>query len=169
MTKLTFVSQLEDTAEYEALLREYYVNVLRVAEKAGLPKLSATDLAAESIDHIDEALPPEGRLLLANADDGTLIGCGMLRRIRPDAVELKRVFVRPEAQGQKLGVKILRTLLSEAESMGCSGLYADTVKGNDAMTRICEYLGFEYIDRYAENANPVAYAPFLVFMRYSFT
>ena len=32
------------------------------------------------------------------------MGCGVLRRIRPDAVEMKRMFVRPESQGQVLAV-----------------------------------------------------------------
>lgn len=165
MINLSFTSSLDDPDAYEALLCDYYRVVLRVAEKADFPKLSAEEIAADSMEQIDEALPPDGRLLLATTEDGTLVGCGMLRSIRQDAVELKRVFVRPEAQGQRLGQRLVKCLLSEARSMGCTALYADTVKGNTPMTNLCENLGFEYIDRYPENANPPEYEPYLVFMR----
>ncbi|WP_371933321.1 GNAT family N-acetyltransferase, partial [Ruegeria discodermiae] len=51
-------------------------------------------------------LPPDGRLALARGQDRHLVGCGAMRRIRQDAVEMKRMFVRPEVQGQGLGRRL---------------------------------------------------------------
>ncbi|WP_410482398.1 GNAT family N-acetyltransferase [Ovoidimarina sediminis] len=73
-------------------------------------------------------LPPKGRLAIARAVDGRLLGCGSLRRIRSDAVEMKRMFVRPEAQGQGLGKGLFDMRLEEARNMGCRAVYADTAK-----------------------------------------
>ena len=40
-------------------------------------------------DTPEELLPPRHRLLLAHTFEGTLVGCGSLRRIRDDAAEMK--------------------------------------------------------------------------------
>jgi GNAT superfamily N-acetyltransferase len=95
-----------------------------------------------------------------------LIGCGVIRKIRPDAAELKRMYVRPDAQGLGLGRQLFEMRISEARDMGCTVLYADTVKGNTAMLTMYEKYGFKYIPRYAENANPAELAPYLVFLEH---
>ena len=169
MIELSFVSELENPNALKALLYEYYCALTPVAEEAGFPEYSPDEVASEFMLHSDEVLPPNGRLLLASDSNGRIVGCGMLRFIRPDAVELKRVFVRPEAQRQKLGRKLVEALLAEARKTGCSALYADTIKGNTAMTNLCESLGFTYIDRYPENAHPPEYEAYIVYMRYQFT
>jgi GNAT superfamily N-acetyltransferase len=119
-----------------------------------------------SIEHLDEMLPPNGRLALARSQDGRLMGCGALRQIRPDAVEMKRMFVRPEAQGHGLGRRLFEMRIAEAKKMGCRAIYADTVKGNRSMLSMYEKFGFQYIPRYPENANLPEHAPFMVFLEY---
>lgn len=164
----TFVSDVADLPEFEELLLDYYRDVLQIAEAAGLPKLSPDDLVTASIDHLDEMLPPKGRLVLARGADGQLLGCGTLRRIRPDAVEMKRIFVRPEARGQKLGQRLFDMRIHEARAMGCRTIFADTAKGNRPMLSMYERFGFRYVPRYPENANPADFEPYLVYLRYDF-
>ena len=168
MTTLIFISRLEDPAKFQQLLHDYYVNVLRVAEAAGVPKLSAEDLSAGAIASMEDVLPPRGRTLIAIDENERYIGCGQLRRVRDDAVEMKRMFVRPEVQGSGLGRRLFEMRLEEARSMGMAEVYADTAKGNRAMLNMYEKYGFEYISRYPENANPLEYEPFLVYLRYRF-
>ncbi|MCR9109263.1 GNAT family N-acetyltransferase [Marivita sp. XM-24bin2] len=163
---VSFVSKVTDVAEFEDLLLDYYRNVLKVFEAAGGPVLAPQDMVDSSIEHLDEMLPPEGRLALARSQNGRLMGCGALRKIRPDAVEMKRMFVRPEAQGQGLGRKLFEMRIAEAKDMGCSAIYADTARGNRPMLSMYEKYGFQYIPRYTENANPPEFAPFLVFLEY---
>ena len=163
---VSFVSEVTDVAAFEELLLDYYRVVLKVLEVAGGPVLAPQDMVDSSIEHLDEMLPPEGRLALARSQDGRLVGCGALRRIRPDAVEMKRLFVRPEVQGQGLGRKLFEMRIAEARDMGCKAIYADTARGNRPMLSMYEKYGFQYIPRYAENANPPEFEPFLVFLEY---
>ena len=152
MIEVSFVSEVKNLSEFEELLFEYYSDVLQIAEAAGLPKLAPEDLVQSSVDHLDEMLPPNGRLL----------GCGTLRRIRSDAVEMKRMFVRPEARGNGLGQRLFEMRIEEARKMGCRAVYADTAKGNRPMLSMYERFGFHYIQRYPENANPIEFEPYLV-------
>lgn len=163
---VSFVPEVPDLAAFEDLLVDYYGVVLKTLEAAGGPKLSPVEMARDSIETIDKMLPPKGRLALATDATGRLIGCGALLQIRPDAVEMKRMFVRPEAQGTGLGRTLFEMRLAEARAMGCTTVYADTARGNRAMLAMYERYGFRYIDRYAENANPPDMAPYLVFLEY---
>ena len=165
---ISFVSQVDDLPAFRDLLCDYYTDVLRVAEAAGLPKLDPQDLVNSSIDHLDEMLPPQGRLLIARDTTGRMVGCGTLRRIRPDAVEMKRMYVRPEARRKGLARQLFEMRIAEARKMGCSAVYADTAKGNRPMLEMYEAFGFHYIPRYPENANPAEFEPFLVYLEYRF-
>ena len=166
--EISFVSEVPDLREFEALLLDYYTDVLKVAEAAGLRRLVPQDLVDGSIAHLDEMLPPDGRLALARNENGGLVGCGTLRRIRPDAVEMKRMFVRPEARGHKVGQRLFEMRIAEARRMGCRAIYADTAKGNRPMLSMYERYGFRYISRYPENANPADFDPYLVYLVYEF-
>jgi len=163
---LKFVSALPDPAAFEALMRDYYQIMLDKLTKVGGPAPSPADLAADTMAHIDDLLPPNGRMLLATSDDGTLMGCGVIRQIRPDAGELKRMYVRPEAQGLGLGRQLFEMRIAEARKMGLSSLYADTIAGNTSMLSMYEKYGFKYISRYPENANPPELDPYLVYLEY---
>ena len=165
--EVSFVPEVTNLSEFEALLLEYYSDVLQIAEAAGVPKLAPEDLVQSSVDHLDEMLPPNGRLALARGADGRLLGCGTLRRIRHDAVEMKRMFVRSEARGKGLGQRLFEMRIEEARKMGCRAVYADTAKGNRPMLSMYERFGFQYIPRYPENANPMEFEPYLVYLEYS--
>lgn len=166
--EISFVSEVRNIPAFRDLLTDYYENVLKSFEAAGGPVLVPEELADSSIEHLDELLPPVGRLVLAQSTDGQLLGCGTLRRIRPDAVEMKRMFVRPEAQGQGLGRCLFEMRIEEARKMGCRAVYADTARGNRPMLAMYEKFGFHYIQRYPENANPPEFEPYLVFLEYRF-
>lgn len=163
---IAFVSRLPDPDAFKALLFDYYTDVLQAAERAGLKDLSPGDMAADSMNHLHEMLPPNGRLALATSTRGHLVGCGALRRIRPDAVEMKRMYVRPEARRQGVAQRLFEMRLDEARAMGCVAVYADTAKGNRPMLSMYERYGFQYIPRYPENANPVEFEPHLVYLEY---
>lgn len=164
--KLEFVSELHDPKAFETLMREYYQVMVDKLIDVGGPAFSPVDLATDTMAHLDEFAPPNGRILLATQGDGTLLGCGVLRKIRPDAAELKRMYIRPGAQGLGLGRRLFEMRIAEARTMGCKFLYADTVKGNRAMLSIYEKYGFRYIERYPENANGPDLEPYLVYLEH---
>lgn len=161
---LKFVTTLPAPAAFESLMREYYQIMGEKLVNAGGPQLSAQGMAKDTIAHMDELLPPSGRTLLATREDGALVGCGVIRTIRDDAAELKRMYVRPDAQGMGLGRQLFELRIAEARKMGCKFAYADTVRGNTAMLSMYEAFGFKYISRYSENANPAELDPYLVYL-----
>ena len=163
--RLEFVTSPPDLPAFETLMRAYFEIITMMLTDAGGPTYSPEKLAADTVAHLGDLAPPEGRLLLATRDDGALMGCGAIRRIRPDAAEFKRMFVRPEAQGLGLGRRLFEMRIAEARSMGCTKLYADTVKGNAAMLSMYEKFGFSYVPRYPENANIPELEPWLVYLR----
>ena len=161
--QLEFVETIPDG--YRDLLIAYLTGILPVFEAVSGIEIDPVEMADATLAEPANLLPPKNRLLVAYDDAGTLVGCGSLRRIRDDACEMKRMFVAPEQRGTGLGRKLFEERINEARRMGLSWVYADTVKGNRAMLNLYEKSGFDYIDRYPENANPTEYAPHLVFLR----
>jgi GNAT superfamily N-acetyltransferase len=164
-TKLEFVASLPDPAAFEIMIKEYWHYMAGILVDAGGPSFLAEDLTADTMANMESSAPPTGRILLAATDSGELLGCGFIRQIRPDAAEFKRMYVRPKARGLGLGRHLFEYRVEEARRMGCSTLYADTIKGNTAMLSMYEKFGFSYIPRYPENANGPELEPFLVYLK----
>lgn len=75
------------------------------------------------------------------------------------------MYVRPKARGLGLGKLLFEHRLNEAREMGCTTIYADTVKGNTPMLSMYDKFGFSYIPRYPENANGLELATYLVYLK----
>jgi len=162
---VTSVSEVPDRNALDAMLHVYMDGMLDKLVATGGPRLRSADVLAGLWDDIDAYLPPTGRLVLAHDADGVLAGCGFMRQVRPDAGELKRLYVRPEARGQSLGRRLVLARLDAAREMGWKTLLVDTVKGNTAMLTLYRDLGFRSIGRYPENANRPDYAPHMEFLQ----
>ena len=107
----------------------------------------------------DYALP-SGRLLLALADDGEAAGCVALRDIGNGVCEMKRLFVRPNFRGQRLGWQLAEMILAEARAIGYQHIRLDTLPGKmDRAIAMYRTLGFKDIAAYYNN--PVAGAAFM--------
>lgn len=166
---ISSVSEVKDRSALNNLLLEYYGVVLRKFAAAGGPAgYTPEDLLASFWPNLHKFLPPTGRLVLVHNDMERLVGCGTLQRVRPDAGELKRLYVRPEANGHGLGRKIVDIRLKAARDMGWKTLLVNAVRGNQDMLRIYESIGFQYIDRYPECSDPVEADPYFIYMQYDF-
>jgi GNAT superfamily N-acetyltransferase len=166
---ISSVSEVNDRAALNDLLFEYYGVTLRKFEAAGGPAgYTPEDLMASFWPSLHKFFPPTGRLVLVHDEMERLVGCGTLQQARPDAGELKRLYVRPEASGHGLGRKIVDVRLKAARDMGWKTLLVNAVRGNQDMLRIYESIGFRYIDRYPECSDPVEAAPWQIFMQYDF-
>ena len=104
--------------------------------------------------------PSSGRLLLALDDAGRAAGCAALRDLGNGVCEMKRLFVRPEYRGQRLGWQLAEMILNDARSIGYERIRLDTLPGKmDRAIAMYRVLGFKDIEPYYHN--PVASATFM--------
>ena len=101
---------------------------------------------------------PKGRLLLAE-DEGEVVGCVAMRPLEGAVCEMKRLYVRPEARGLRLGRLLAERLLAQARGIGYRRICLDTLPTMLSAQRLYESLGFEPIAPYVHN--PVPGAKFL--------
>jgi ribosomal protein S18 acetylase RimI-like enzyme len=103
--------------------------------------------------------PPSGRLLMA-VDGDQVMGCVALRKIGDSIGEMKRLYVRPEFRGRRLGRTLTEKLIAEAIHIGYARLRLDTLPGRmDQAIAMYRSFGFREISPYYQN--PVADATFM--------
>lgn len=93
--------------------------------------------------------PPEGRLLLATVD-GRVAGCGGYRRIDPGTCELKRMYVRPEFRGRRVGRMIADSLITSARAAGYRRILLETTTYLLAAQALYASIGFRPRELYAD-------------------
>ncbi len=99
--------------------------------------------------------PPRGALYVA-WEGTTPVGCGALRQLGPDVGEIKRLYVRPDARGARLGRRITRALLNRARKLGYDRVVLDTLPNMKAAIAIYRGMGFVPIRPYWAHPYPDA-------------
>jgi putative acetyltransferase len=90
--------------------------------------------------------------LVARDDDGVPVGCGALRRLDEQSVEIKRMYVRPEARGRGLGAALLRALEDEAARLGAVRLRLETGARQPEAVALNEGAGYRRVPCYGPYA-----------------
>ena len=142
---ISVCSEPPDREQMTALLEDYYDLMIDRIEAMGGKRPTGGDAIAEFWDNIADYLPPKGALLLVQDEEGTLMGCSMLKSLGGGKGELKRLYVEPQLRGTGLGRKMIRQRLLIAREMGLSELMADTLRANKEMQGLYVELGFEEI------------------------
>ncbi|MCD6671991.1 MAG: GNAT family N-acetyltransferase [Burkholderiaceae bacterium] len=118
------------------------------------------DLGFQDFDAELEALPgkyapPAGRVLLAWRGDEA-VGCVALRPVRNGICEMKRLYVRAQARGMRLGRRLAERICDEARGAGYDRICLDTLSTMHEARRLYEGLGFEPVEPYVFNPLPGA-------------
>jgi GNAT superfamily N-acetyltransferase len=94
--------------------------------------------------------PPDGRLILAEYDS-KLAGCIALKKIGDDICEMKRLYVRSEFRGKKIGRKLAEKIVEEARSTGYRIMRLDTLKRLHEAVSLYKSMGFIETHPYVHN------------------
>ena len=99
--------------------------------------------------------PPAGRLLLA-WNGSRAVGSIALRPLDTgtNTCEMKRLYVRPEARGERLGRRLVERICQEAREAGYARICLDTLPMMVSAQSLYESLGFVSIEPYVFNPIP---------------
>ena len=121
-----------------AEMNELYGNI----EFPGMPSATPADFA-----------PPAGAFLVGFHDDDAVCAGG-IKRIAPDAAEIKRMYVVPAARRRGVGRALLRALENTARERGYAVVRLDT--GPLQRGAMVLYADEGYTEIANFNANPIA-------------
>lgn len=102
------------------------------------------------------AFLPPGTLLRVDDDDGTPLATGGLRAIPPAEgvrMEVKHLYVVPEARGRGLGRMLLTRLEEAARAAGADLLVLDTNRALEAAGGLYRSAGFDSVPPFNDNPN----------------
>lgn len=99
--------------------------------------------------------PPGGTILLA-LSDGNTAGCVAMRSLSTDISEMKRLFVRPQYRGSRIGKELALAIINQARSAGYSAMRLDTIDTMWAAISLYRSIGFREIPSYCYNPLPGA-------------
>ena len=85
---------------------------------------------------------PAGRLLLAQVD-GEAAGCVAFYKFDDGVCEVKRLWIRPQFRGLKIGRMLVETLIDEARKSGYTWMILSTVDVLEQAISLYQSLGFE--------------------------
>jgi putative acetyltransferase len=139
--------------------RAPHVELVRAlfAEYAAMPEVNGClrTMDRELVSLPGEYAAPEGRLLLALADDSAA-GCVGLRRFAPGQAEMKRLYVRPAFRGRGVGRLLTETLLAEARHAGYHEMLLDTLPVLAEAVALYRQFGFQEVPPYRTDPVPGA-------------
>ncbi len=159
MSPIYRVVEAKTAAEYavaRALIEEYADDI---GASLGVD-LGFQDFAAE-LDHLsDKYGAPAGCLVIAHrqmgGDEPQWLGCCAARRFADDVCEMKRLYVRPEARGARLGRALAERVIERARVLGYRRMVLDTLDDMVGAQKLYRSLGFREIGAYYFNPMPGA-------------
>lgn len=94
-----------------------------------------------------EFAPPDGRFLVGYLD-GAAVAMGGVRKIGPDTVEIKRMYVAPTMRGRGLSRVVLGRLEDIAGQLGAQRVVLETGMKQPEAMRLYETSGYEPVEAF---------------------
>ena len=156
-TKLEIIEAYDRPETIRALFSEY-TQLLVDSDPSFRAYLELQHYDREFLHPEEKYALPNGRLYLALCD-GIPAGCIALRPLDGARCEMKRLYVRPAFRGQKIGLKLVERILSDARAIGCRKIFLDALPCLENALCLYRSLGFYEIPAY--NDSPVDASVFL--------
>ncbi|MGN0136755.1 GNAT family N-acetyltransferase [Anaerotignum sp.] len=149
MGELQVVAAYDRPEEVGELFREY-TDMLIEGDSTFREYLDIQNYDQE-LEHLEWKYGmPAGRLYLAYYD-GALAGCIGLRKLDETQYELKRLYVRPDFRGKKIGKRLMDIILKDARDIGYSAMLLDTLPFLKSALKMYRGLGFYEIPSYNDS------------------
>ena len=116
---------LEINIEYASWVAAEMEKTFHVSMGALVGSSSVPDYISRVLDKICGEEPPSGVFYLLKVG-GKISGMGGLRRIGEGVTEIKRIYVRKEHRGRRLGERIVQRLLNDARAFGYKKVLLET-------------------------------------------
>ena len=129
--------------EIEQLLKDYLTELGR--------DLSFHNVAAEFYDLKSKYLPPNGRLLCAQTDNGEIVGCVAYHKHNDQRCEMKRLYVKPDCRKNNAGQLLVDEIIEFARQDGYSEMVLDTIEPLQSAIRLYKKVGFTETEPYYDN------------------
>ena len=112
--------------------------------------LSFQNLEEELKDPGKKYTPPEGELLIA-IEEGKILGMVAYHKLNEKTCEMKRLYVKPDTRGKRIGDELVREIISHARDEGYSEMVLDTIKPLKPAINLYKKYGFEECEPYYNN------------------
>jgi GNAT superfamily N-acetyltransferase len=143
MLEIVAAGTEEHYQQVKELLAELVAFDVAQVRELGLDVQAALDFYYGSGDEElpGEYTPPEGCIFLATYSEKAA-GCIAFRRMTPNTCELKRMYVRPEFRGKRIGWQLANILIQTARQAGFRLMRLETTTYLDKAIRLYSALGF---------------------------
>jgi len=139
-----------DHPEEVGILFSEYTNML-IAGDSSFQEYLDIQHYDEELKHLESKYGiPFGRLYLAFCNE-ELAGCIGLRKIDEQNCEMKRLYVRPQFRGKKIGNQLVQKVITDAKEIGYSYMLLDTFPFLKSAIHMYRNFGFYLIERYNDN------------------
>jgi ribosomal protein S18 acetylase RimI-like enzyme len=130
--------------------RSANINLIRelIVEYAGA---TGVDLSFQNFAEEISALDAHYEAIFLARWDGAPAGCVALRRIDRETCEMKRLYVRPQFRGKKIGQALAEHVIGEARARGYARMRLDTLPAMREAIALYRSLGFVEIAPYRFN------------------
>lgn len=157
LMSIKMIEAYDRSEEVRALFEEY--TDMLIANDESIKSYLDLQGYDEEIEHLNDKYGhPNGRLYLIYSDE-KLAGCIGLKKIDDRACEMKRLYIRPEFRGKKLGKILAEKVLDDAREIGYSYMLLDTLPFLQSAIHLYKKLGFYEIEKY--NNSPVETSIFM--------
>ena len=147
--KLQLLPAYEYAEETVELFSEY--TAMLIEGDPGIKEYLDLQTYEEEKKHLEVKYgKPYGRLYLVRYE-GKTAGCIGVRKLDGERCEMKRLYVRPEFRGLKIGDLLIQQIISDAKEIGYSCILLDTLPFLQSAIHMYKKYGFYEIGSYNDS------------------